>query len=156
MNLILWRHADSESGSPDSARRLTEHGHLQAGRVSAWLKPRLPAGCEVLVSPAVRAQQTALALGMAFVTAPGVGTNANAADLVAAARWPTHPGTVVIVGHQPTLGRVAALLLSGVEADWELAKGALWWLAYRNGTVALRGVVDPELVHTPGGMTEDP
>jgi phosphohistidine phosphatase len=146
MDLILWRHADAESGSPDSARKLTERGQVQAGRVSIWLKPRLPVGCEVLVSPAARAQQTALALGMPFVTTPAVGIDASAADVVAAAGWPTRPGTVVIVGHQPTLGRVAAMLLSGTEADWEFGKGALWWLAHTNGKIALRAAVDTELV----------
>ena len=146
MDLILWRHADAESGSPDLVRKLTERGQMQAGRVSIWLKPRLPEGCEVLVSPAVRAQQTALALGMQFVTTPAVGIDASAADVVAAAGWPTRPGTVLIVGHQPTLGRVAAMLLSGAEADWEFSKGALWWLVHTNGEVELRAAVDPELV----------
>jgi phosphohistidine phosphatase len=51
MDLILWRHADAEGGSPDSERRLTERGREQARRVAAWLKARLPRGCEVLVSP---------------------------------------------------------------------------------------------------------
>ena len=146
MDLILWRHADAESGSPDSARKLTERGQVQAGRVSIWLKPRLPVGCEVLVSPAARAQQTARALGMQFVTTPAVGIDASTADVVAAAGWPTRAGTVVIVGHQPTLGRVAAMLLSGAEADWEFGKGALWWLAHANGKIVLRAAVDPELV----------
>jgi len=146
MDLILWRHADAENGSPDSARKLTERGQVQAGRVSVWLKPRLPVDCEVLVSPAARAQQTALALGMQFVTTPAVGIDATAADVVAAAGWPARPGTVVIVGHQPTLGRVAAMLLSGAEADWEFGKGALWWLVQTRGKIALRAAVDPELV----------
>lgn len=146
MNLILWRHADAEGGSPDSARRLTERGRVQADRVSAWLKPRLPGDCAVLVSPAVRAQQTASALGRHFVTAPAIGVDASATDVVNAAGWPSRPGTVVIVGHQPTLGRVAAMLLSGTEADWEFAKGALWWLVHANGKTALRAAVDPELV----------
>src|SRR6266571_1384433 len=78
MELILWRHAEAEDGSPDSARKLTEHGREQALRVAAWLKPRLPGNCEVLVSPAARAQQTAQALGVAFVMSPAVGTDAVA------------------------------------------------------------------------------
>ena len=85
MDLILWRHADAEDGSPDSARQLTERGRDQARRVAAWLKPRLPGRCEVLVSPAACAQQTALALGVPFVTSPAVGTDARAADVLAAA-----------------------------------------------------------------------
>jgi len=146
MDLILWRHAEAEAGSPDSARKLTEHGREQAQRVAAWLKPRLPGNCEVLVSPAARAQQTAQALGVPFLTSPAVGTDAAAAVVVSTVDGPARPEATLIVGHQPTLGRVAALLLSGAEADWDIGKGALWWIARANGRIALRAVVDPELL----------
>ena len=143
MDMILWRHADAEDGSPDSARKLTERGLEQASRVAAWLKPRLPEGCEILVSPATRAQQTALALDMPFVTSPAVGTDARAGDIIAAAQWPARSGAVLIVGHQPTLGRVAAVLLSGAEADWDIGKGALWWFRHIGGETTLFAVIDP-------------
>ena len=146
MDLILWRHAEAEDGSPDSARKLTARGREQARRIAAWLKPRLPRRCEVLVSPAVRAQQTALALGVPFVTSPAVGTEAAAAAVIAAVDWPARSRATLIVGHQPTLGRVAALLLSGAESDWDIGKGALWWLSRTNGRIALRAAVDPELL----------
>src|SRR5439155_17680159 len=115
MDLILWRHADAEAGSPDSARKLTKHGREQARRVAAWLKPRLPGNCEILVSPAARAQQTAQALGVAFMTEPAVGPDAAACEDIAAVDWPARRRAVMLVGHQPTLGRVAARLLSGAE-----------------------------------------
>jgi phosphohistidine phosphatase len=146
MDLILWRHAEAEAGSPDSARKLTGRGREQARRVAAWLKPRLPGNCEVLVSPAVRAQQTALALGVPFLTSPAVGTDAAAAVVISAVDGPGRPAATLIVGHQPTLGQLAALLLSGTEADWDIGKGALWWLSRTNGKIALRAVVDPELL----------
>ena len=38
---------------------------------------------------------------------------------------------VLVVGHQPTLGQTAALLLSGSEAPWTIKKGALWWFTNR-------------------------
>src|SRR5215831_356007 len=113
MDLLLWRHAEAEDGSPDGARKLTKHGRDQARRVAAWLKPRLPKRCEILVSPATRAQETASALGAKFATADEIGTGAAAADIIAAAGWPTRAKAVLIVGHQPTLGRVASTLLSG-------------------------------------------
>jgi phosphohistidine phosphatase len=146
MDLILWRHADAESGGPDPARKLTERGREQARRVAAWLKPRLPRQCEVLVSPAVRAQQTAQALGVAFTTSPAVGTDAGAEDVISTVDWPGRSVAILIVGHQPTLGRVAALLLSRAEADWDIGKGALWWISRANGNIALRAVIDPELL----------
>ena len=145
MDLILWRHADAEGGRPDSGRKLTERGGEQARRVAAWLKPRLPRGCEVLVSPATRAQQTALALGVPFVTSPAVGTDARLDDVIAAAEWPARSGAVLIVGHQPTLGRVAAMLLSGTEADWDVGKGALWWFRHIDGEATLFAVIDPRI-----------
>src|SRR6266705_6092076 len=145
MDLILWRHADAEGGSPDSARKLTERGREQARRVAAWLEPRLPRGCEILVSPAARAQQTAQALGVPFVTSPAVGTDARAGDIIAAAQWPARSGAVLIVGHQPTLGRVAAMLLSGAEADWDIGKGALWWFQHIGGETTLFAAIDPRI-----------
>src|SRR5438034_8894637 len=123
MDLILWRHAEAEAGSPDSARKLTEHGREQARRIAAWLKLRLPGNCEILVSPAARAQQTASALGVAFVTAPAVGADAAAEDVIAAVDWPARSGAILIVGHQPTLGRVAAILLSGAQRSEERRVG---------------------------------
>jgi phosphohistidine phosphatase len=146
MDLILWRHAEAEDGSPDSARRLTKHGRDQARRIAAWLKPHLPKRCEMLVSPAARAQETASALGVRFETSAAVGTNAVAADVIAAIGWPTRSKAVLIVGHQPTLGRVAATLLSGTEADWHVAKGAVWWLRYKDERAALRAVIHPNLL----------
>ena len=145
MDLILWRHAEAEDGSPDSARRLTKHGRDQARRIAAWLNPRLPKRCEVLVSPAARTQETASALGIRFETTAAVGTNAIAAEIIAEIGWPTRPKAVLIVGHQPTLGRVAAALLSGAEADWHLAKGAVWWLRHVDAETRLFAVMHPKL-----------
>jgi phosphohistidine phosphatase len=146
MDLILWRHAEAEDGSPDSARRLTKRGRDQARRMAAWLKPRLPKRCEILVSPATRALETASALGVRFETSVAVGTNAVAADIIAEIGRPTRSKAVLIVGHQPTLGRVAARLLSGAEADWHFAKGALWWLRHADGETKLFAAVHPKLV----------
>lgn len=145
MDLILWRHAEAEDGSPDSARKLTKHGREQARRVAAWLKPRLPKRCEIIVSPATRTQETASALGARFSTLAAVGTGAVAADVVEAAGWPGGSKAVLVVGHQPTLGRVAAKLLSGEEADWHFAKGSVWWLRHVDGETRLFAVVHPRL-----------
>src|SRR5262245_24232396 len=146
MDLILWRHAEAEDGSPDSARKLTKRGRDQAKRVAAWLKPRLPKRCEMLVSPTVRTQETASALGVQFATTDAVGTGAVAAEVITATGWPEGDEAVLIVGHQPTLGRIAATLLSGMEADWHIAKGALWWLSHRKGETELRTAMHPKFL----------
>ena len=144
--LLLWRHADAEDGAPDSGRALTKKGLKQAKQVAAWLKPRLPGDCLILASPAKRAQQTAAALDLPFTTEQRIGTQANAADIIAASGWPRRKGSVVVVGHQPTRGRVAASLLTREAADWTIKKGALWWFSKRGGEVILRAVVSPDLL----------
>lgn len=150
IELLLWRHADAEDGIPDAGRVLTRKGLKQAKQVAAWLKPRLPSDCIVLASPAMRAQQTAAELGLPYTTEQRIGVQADIADLIAASNWPNRAGTVIVVGHQPTLGRMAAWLLSGEPAEWTIKKGALWWFssrASRNDTqTVLRGVVGPDLL----------
>jgi phosphohistidine phosphatase len=153
MELILWRHADAEDaapGKPDAERSLTAKGIKQARRVAAWLKKRLPAEARVLVSPARRAQQTAQALSKRFETVREVGATADAQSVLKAAGWPDGHGTVVVVGHQPTLGQTVALLLTGRSGDWSIRKGAIWWLAGRarggDEEVIVRAAIAPDLV----------
>lgn len=150
MDLILWRHAEAEDGSPDAKRKLTPRGCKQAKQIARWLKQRLPANARILVSPAVRAVQTAQALELPYEEIGKLGTGASAASILGAAGWPGAGGTIVIVGHQPTLGRAAALLLTGDAADWSMRKGALWWFSRRarNGATetVLRAVVAPDLI----------
>lgn len=150
MDLILWRHAEAEPGEPDLGRRLTSKGIKQAERMGAWLDSHLPDGTRVLVSPADRAQQTALGLKRKFRTVDEIAPGASAAAVLAAAGWPDAREPVLIVGHQPTLGEVAAFLLSGEEAYWSVKKGAVWWLTNRNRdgstAVVLRVAISPEFV----------
>lgn len=153
MDLILWRHAEAEEGTPDlpdEKRRLTPRGEKQAYDMAKWLRPRLPKKLRILVSPANRTQQTAHALGMPFELEPKIATSACTSDLVAAAHWPAQSGAVLLVGHQPTLGQLAALLLSGNEQEWTVKKGGLWWLSHRlreeEGKTILRAVINPEML----------
>jgi phosphohistidine phosphatase len=146
MNLILWRHGDAEEGAPDDARRLTERGAREAERVARWRRARLPQDFRVLASPARRARETARALAEEFEVSAKVGTAADAESVLEAAGWPHAGGTIVVVGHQPTLGQAAALALTGSPADWSIRKGALWWLERRaGGEAVVRAVIEPDL-----------
>lgn len=150
MELILWRHAEAEAGAPDAERRLTPKGVKQAKRMAAWLRERLPDGAVVLTSPARRAQETARALREDAATRDALGTSAGAAALLKAAGWPKGRGTVVVVGHQPTLGEAAALALAGRAEAWRLKKGGIIWLvagqADAGGRAALRAALSPDLL----------
>ena len=150
MDLILWRHAEAEPGEPDLGRRLTSKGLKQAERMAQWLDSHLPDTCRVLVSPADRAQQTAVAQQRKFKTVPELAPGASVAAVLAAANWPDSREPVLIVGHQPTLGAVASFLLSGEEAYWSVRKGAVWWLSNRAkegvAAVVLKVVVAPDFI----------
>ena len=147
MDLILWRHADAEDGKPDGERRLTEKGLKQAARMAKWLSARLPEEYIVMASPAVRAQQTARTLTEDLKTIPDLDTSASAKDLLRACGWP-RGGTVVAVGHQPTMGEVAALLLNGTTAPWAVKKGAIVWLSLRGAEARprLTAWISPDLI----------
>jgi phosphohistidine phosphatase len=134
MDLILWRHAEAHvlrEGQSDLERVLTPKGERQAQRMAEWLNHRLASSTRVLVSPAERTQQTAKALGRKFKTVQALAPEASALALLDAARWPDAPEPVLIVGHQPALGQLAALLLSGGAQEWAVKKGAVWWLRSR-------------------------
>ena len=139
MDLILWRHADADADAEDGddapaddlKRKLTPRGERQASRIALWLHRQMPDGLRILVSPAVRAQRTAAKLERQFTTVESIGPNARAKDLLAASGWPDARRTVLLVGHQPALGELASLLLTGREAPWTIRKGAVWWLRNR-------------------------
>ena len=134
MDLILWRHAEAhvlKEGQNDLDRTLTTKGERQAQRMAEWLNQRLAHSTRVLVSPAVRTQQTAKALDRNFKTVAAIAPDASPVALLAAARWPESNEPVLVVGHQPTLGQVAALLLGEAHQSWVIKKGAVWWLRRR-------------------------
>lgn len=148
MDLILWRHADAQDGEPDISRPLTEKGRKQAKQVGHWLHAHMPGDALILVSPAVRAQETAKGLGRAFKTVDAIRPGADATDVLFAADWPEAKGTVLVIGHQPTLGRVASMLLWGSEQEFSLKKGGFVWLTNRvrrdERQVILKAALTPE------------
>jgi phosphohistidine phosphatase len=150
MDLILWRHADAEDGEPDLERRLTAKGRKQAARGAEWLLQRLPARFSLIVSPAVRAQQTAQTLGMPIRTDKTLAPGATPEALLIAAGWPDHKGAVVVVGHQPDLGRAVSQLVMGSARACSVKKGGLWWISNRvrdeQAQVVVRAVMSPDLL----------
>lgn len=131
MELILWRHAEAEPGSPDLARPLTPKGMKQAAALARWLNAQLPKDARILVSPSVRTRSTADALGRHYDVAEAIAPGASVASLIATAGWPDAPGTVVLVGHNPTISDLAAQLLGGDPSEFSMRKGAAWWLTNR-------------------------
>ena len=139
MDLILWRHAEAGEaldGDPraqtDLARTLTLRGEKQAFRMAQWLDRQLPGSARILVSPARRCEQTALALGRKFKTSPELAPGATPEQLLALVQWPLSKAPILVIGHQPTLGQTIAQLLGLQDSDCAVKKGALWWLRSRD------------------------
>ncbi len=150
MDLVFWRHADAQDGSPDMERALTGKGVQQAQRMAAWLNAHLPKSTRVLSSPAVRAYQTADALQRKYETIPQIAPGADAVHVLAAAGWPDAKGCVLVVGHQPTLGEAASLLLFGEARPLSIKKAGLLWLTNRvrgdHPQTVLKGAMTVELL----------
>lgn len=150
MDLILWRHAEAEDGIDDLARPLTTRGEQQAAAMADWLRSRLPKDTRVLASEAMRSQQTAAALSLDFEVCPEINPGADYASILSAAGWAEHRGTVLVVGHQPTLGAAISFLLAGQVQDWSVRKGAVWWLSNRTrrerAQTVLKAMQVPELL----------
>ena len=134
MDIILWRHAEAEDcARSDHARRLTVRGEAEAAKMAHWLHsqfgnlPTRASHWRVIASPAVRAQQTAAALGMPVETIASIAPDAPAVAILDAADWPRSKKNVIVVGHQPTLGMVAGRLINGIDGYVSVKKGAVWW-----------------------------
>jgi len=150
MDLLLWRHAEAVEGTPDNLRELTDRGHKQARKVARWLEENRPKRLRVMASPTMRTRQTAAAFTDDFEIITALSPMHGISDILAATGWPDGRGAVLVVGHQPTLGKLASLLLSGDEAYWSVKKGALWWFTNRvrndETQTVLRTVISPDLV----------
>ena len=82
---------------------------------------------------------------------PELAPGASVAAVLAAANWPDAREPVLIVGHQPTLGMVAALpARRRTRRYWSVRKGAVWWLSNRaregGAGVVLKAVMAPDFL----------
>ena len=121
MILHLLRHAEAEDVSPsgrDADRRLTEDGRRRMKAVAKAIAALEPGYDTILVSHLVRARQTAEPVAEAcgfkgeLVETRHLGPNADPEELLhEIAR--RKPAAVLVVGHQPHLGRLLGLLLTG-------------------------------------------
>ena len=145
MQIILWRHADAEDNiTDDLARALTPKGLRQADKMAGWLRAQLGEtlpGFRVIASPALRAVETARALGVKFDIDHAIAPEATVGAVLGAAGWPRADENIIIIGHQPTLGMVAARLLNGVDGYVSVRKCAVWWFATRERDGKIQAVM---------------
>ena len=83
-----------------------------------------------------------------FEVSDALATGSYPEKLLREAGWPQASGNVLAVGHQPTLGEVAALLLRGEGGDVSIRKGAIWWFVAREREgkmeTTLKTVLEPD------------
>jgi phosphohistidine phosphatase len=117
MRVVIVRHAEAASGSPDELRPLTPQGRAQARDLGRRLRAEIGEADAVLSSPLLRARETALALGLGRPQADerlAPGASAESVRELVTGRGET----VVVVAHQPDCGRIAAALGDGNEPDF--------------------------------------
>jgi phosphohistidine phosphatase len=117
LRLFVVRHAEAEPGEPDDLRRLSVDGRAQARELGERLAGEGVKADAILTSPLLRARETgealAGALGCTSEPSDALAPGATAATVRAAV---TGRGeTVLVVGHQPDCGKIAAELGDGTE-----------------------------------------
>jgi phosphohistidine phosphatase SixA len=117
MRLYLVRHAEAAPGEPDELRPLTQQGREQARSLGERLRDEDAAPTVVLTSPLLRARETgdqlARALDVESEPDERLAPGASVEDVRAAVEG--RGDQVVVVGHQPDCGQVAAALAGGPE-----------------------------------------
>jgi phosphohistidine phosphatase len=123
VRVFLVRHAEAKPGEPDELRTLTSHGRWQAKDLGKRLERKGILVDAIVSSPLVRARETAdriaEALGTPAQTDERLAPGATTDDLRAAVAG--RGETVVVVGHQPDCGKIAAELTGGPEPSYPTA-----------------------------------
>jgi phosphohistidine phosphatase SixA len=123
--LILLRHAHAEPAGPgmsDPDRALSMEGLAEAEAAGRWLAARGLVPDRVLVSPARRTRETLervlAAVGYADTrTEPRI-YEATPGTLIALADEHRDAGRLLLVGHNPGLEHLAALMSTGQSGDF--------------------------------------
>lgn len=125
--LVLLRHAkaDRPVGVPDEHRPLTDRGHADAAAAGAWLARSDLQPEVVICSPAKRTRQTwhAVAVALAGRASPVVryerdvyyGGAMDLLRLIHSVGDEAH--TVLLIGHNPSVSLLSALLDPNARAD---------------------------------------
>jgi phosphohistidine phosphatase len=117
--LVLVRHVQAADAPVDRDRPLTDHGEQRAAAIGSWLPRAGLVPDQVLVSPALRAAQTweraAASLGADLppTTDDRLYVNTVEAVLSAIAETSDDVSTLVVVGHNPSVGELAFALDDG-------------------------------------------
>jgi phosphohistidine phosphatase len=122
MMLYILRHAtaeDAATSGDDGARKLSDRSKEKMRGAASGLRAMGLKFNVILTSPLARAAETAEIVSAAYENTPppqvlpALATGVPAADAVAALRAFSKHEDVMNVGHEPQLGAVASILLTG-------------------------------------------
>lgn len=167
MRLLIVRHAharDSEefaaTGRPDSERPLSGEGERRMKAAVDGVRMLVPELDAIATSPYRRAQQTAALVAAPYRLTPQLVSAlapAGGPDGVVAWLAGQRSGCLAVVGHEPDLGRLAAVLLTGRAGDFlPLKKGAVCCLELPAEPVAGAGRLTWLLTASQLGMLRGP
>jgi len=136
MKLYIVRHAIAvDRGTPgikDEDRALTEEGREKMKRASAGLRSLGYIPGLLLTSPLLRARQTAdilleeLGKGIDFETTPALSPSATRQELYRVIGLHSKRNSLMLVGHQPSLGEIAGEIVFGSSEHFiDLKKGGV-------------------------------
>ena len=146
--LILLRHAHAEvatAGQADLDRPLSAEGLAEAEAAGKWLaEQKLVPDC-VLCSPARRTRETLEAvldaIGYVEQRLEESIYDATPGALVALAEAHTEPERLLVVGHNPGLEQLVALLSSGQSGDYRgMPPGGIAVLSMPDGVAIEPGI----------------
>lgn len=140
---VILRHAKAESEGPDGrdfSRRLTADGERDAGAAAAWLADKIGSqGVRVISSPAQRALSTAQLVSDrikgSLITDPRI-YEATPGTLLEVLNDHTTDGVAVLVGHNPGLEQLVALLCEGRTGEFRgMTTAGVAWIELPKGEV---------------------
>ncbi|WP_018654076.1 SixA phosphatase family protein [Actinomadura flavalba] len=141
--LLVLRHAKAADGAglADADRPLTERGRRDAAATGDWLRAQGLVPDAVLCSAAVRTRETAAALnlGTAVTFDDGI-YQSDAAALLRIVREEGSGGTLLVIGHNPTVHQLVFDLTGGAPASFPTSTLAVIdvddpWTDLRTGTL---------------------
>ena len=152
MRVVLMRHGEAGDADParwsdDRDRPLTDEGRREHAQVAAGLRRTGVGFDRILTSPLARARETALITARAYGGDPApeetelLGDRAEPARIVAALAG-VEAASLLCVGHEPTLSRLAATLISrDGSARVEMRKSGVAVIDFAGPVGAGRGVL---------------
>ena|SRR5579884_460397 len=152
MNICLIRHAEAEtlppeSGRSDADRPLTDKGWRQTAVLSGALQGHGVRPVAVVVSPLLRSRQTAEGLLRPW---PGPAPELLECKALAPGSKPRklerfvrglEADTVLLIGHQPDLGRFAGYLIGARGAHLRFAKAGAALIEFEGGPLKGEGLL---------------